>query len=387
MAVSSLKDNVRVEITHGTNLFVIRATDFDPVAASKIANIVSRSYVIFDLEQQMAEIMSKYGNKHPLILQLNSNIRVLTQKLKEERLSNLEAIGPASVKIIEQAVVPLESVGRIPKGVLLIVAFLLGCVASLVLAVAFDHMDQTLKTPDDVDTYLRLPTLGSIPTRRIFDKPVVTGAASKSLYGRSYRALSDQAYLALKDKSLKSVLVTSTSSKEGVSTSIANLASHWANTLHHKVLIIDANFRTSSMHKVFKLKGTLGLTNILEGKTSFTEAVYAVSPNLHVLQAGKTKQNPIFLLDSPELKQFLEEVESQYEIILWDCPNLGSYKDASVLSAALSASVALVIREGKENWQVVNNAVQPFRQLNGNFLGVVLNRRSYPIPSMIYKNI
>ena len=112
LALENLRENVKVDPVQDTNIFTITVTDYDPIGAAVMANIVSRSYIIFDLEQQLAEMQQKYGEKNLAISQLQDNIKAMTQNLTGQPLDNVEAIGPASVKIIEQAYPPIEPLGH-----------------------------------------------------------------------------------------------------------------------------------------------------------------------------------------------------------------------------------------------------------------------------------
>src|SRR3990167_5819541 len=111
IAVESLKRNINVEPVIDTNLFAIIVSDFSPEAAAEIANVISRSFVIFDLVQQLAETELQYGDKHPIVIQLKNNIDKMANNLTGKILPDIEAIGPPTVKIIEQAEVPLEPSG------------------------------------------------------------------------------------------------------------------------------------------------------------------------------------------------------------------------------------------------------------------------------------
>ncbi|MCR4337699.1 MAG: Wzz/FepE/Etk N-terminal domain-containing protein, partial [Candidatus Omnitrophica bacterium] len=144
-AVAALKDAIRVEPIRDTNLFIIKVRDFDAVQAAMIANVISRSYIIFDLEQQLADLTLKYGEKHPAVQQLRDNVDRMVEKLNGNALSNIEAIGPATVKIIEQANIPLEPTGP-RKKLSLLLAFFVGSVMGIVLAFIFEYMDPTFKS-------------------------------------------------------------------------------------------------------------------------------------------------------------------------------------------------------------------------------------------------
>ena len=110
--------------------FVERIGFYNPVAAAALANILSRSYTIFDLEQQLAEMQIKYGDKNLAVTQLRDSIDKMTRNLTGQPLPDVEAIGPASVKIIEQAQPPMKPAG-IPK----ILVFILALFMSLFLGV------------------------------------------------------------------------------------------------------------------------------------------------------------------------------------------------------------------------------------------------------------
>ena len=109
--VEGLRKRVKVMPIPDTDMFIIIVKDYDPTRAAVTANVIARSYVIFDLEQQLADLSIKYGDKQSSVLELKYNINKMIQNLNGNPLSNIDAIGPATVKIIQQADPPLE-----PKG-------------------------------------------------------------------------------------------------------------------------------------------------------------------------------------------------------------------------------------------------------------------------------
>ncbi|MDD5348334.1 MAG: lipopolysaccharide biosynthesis protein, partial [Candidatus Omnitrophica bacterium] len=121
IVVEDLKRHVKVEPVRDTNLFTITVRDYSQVGSAILANVVSRSYIIFDLQQQLAETQLKYGEKHPSSIQLQDSIDAMIKNLNGQPLPDVEAIGPASVKIVEQASLPLQPAG-IPK----VLTFILG---------------------------------------------------------------------------------------------------------------------------------------------------------------------------------------------------------------------------------------------------------------------
>lgn len=370
MAIDDLRASIKVEPIRDTNMFTISVSDYSPFGSAILANVVSRSYIIFDLEQQMAELQLKYGKDHPTVLQLKDNIEKMTRSLNGHPLSDIEAIGPASVKIIEQATVPIRPTG-IPKAMTLILAVFMSMFLGVMLAFVFEYLDPTFKSPIDIESYLNLSYLGSIPKKADLD---------------SYHDLADQVYLLLRDKNMKSLLIAGISQGEAVTSTVVNLGNYLSKISGHKVLIIDANFRNPSIHKAFKLSESNGLSQVLENKINFDDAVKDLGANLFVLVAGKTALNPITLLESRTMADIIRLAKERYEVVLVDCADLGNYKDSVVLSACLDG-VALTVSEGKTRRQPVNAALTPLRQKNVNVLGVILRNRSYVIPQAIYDRI
>jgi len=140
LALENLRENVKVSPIQDTNIFTITVTDYDPIAAAITANIISRSYIIFDLEQQLADMEQKYGDKNIVITQLRDDIQNMTQNLTGQPLDNVEAIGPASVKIIEQAYPPIEPEGK-SKVIILILGIVMSLFLGLILAFIFEPSD------------------------------------------------------------------------------------------------------------------------------------------------------------------------------------------------------------------------------------------------------
>ncbi|MCG8430207.1 MAG: lipopolysaccharide biosynthesis protein, partial [Candidatus Omnitrophica bacterium] len=381
-AVAALRKAVKVEPVRDTNLFTISARDFSPVGAAIIANTVSRSYQIFDLEQQMAELEIKYGEKHQIVQQLRDNIDHMVENLNGELLPDAEAIGPASVKIIEQAGVPMEPVGP-SKLLVFLLAVVMSLFLGVMLAFMFEYMDQTFKTPFDVESSLQLPFLGYVIKRGMMDKSLIGNPRKLTPYGRTIQTLAEQLYLVMKDKQVKSTVVASCLRNEGSSVLTANLGIILSSKLHHNVLIIDANLRRPLQHKLFKIGEPAGLTQVVEGKLKLDKALVTLDTKLTLLPAGQTEFNPITLLDSGKMIAAIDELQSRHEIILIDAPPFRDYNDANLL-AGIADGTVVVVSEGRTRRQVVQSAIAPLRGHGDRLLGVILNNRTYPIPRIIY---
>ena len=385
LAVERLKKNIRVEPIRDTNLFTISAREFSPIGAAITANVVSRSYIIFDLEQQLAELQLKYGDKHLAVKQLKDKIEDMKKGLTGEPISDLEAIGPASVKIVEQAQVPIETTGT-SEFLTFILALFMAPFLGVMLAFVFEYMDQTFRSPRDIERTLNVPFLGSIPKRKLLDKLVISDSKKKSEYIKAYRNLSDQIYLLVRDRNLRSILFTSALAGEGTTPIIANLGRYMADKLGRKVLVLDANFRTPLLRKILHLPKGKGLSDILEEKAYFNETVRELKGNLSVITAGTSELNPITLLNTPGMADVMKEARQRYDIILIDSANLKDFQDAAI-TAPHTDGVILVVDEGRTRKQAAQAALKPLENKQANMLGTILNNRTYAIPKAIYERI
>lgn len=255
----------------------------------------------------------------------------------------------------------------------------------VILAFGFEYIDHTFKSPQDVETFLNLPLLGCIPKKGFRDGVLIKDSKRNASLLQPYQNLSDQLYLLMKDKNLKSVLITAASPSDGSSSITANIANFLSNKAGHKVMVIDVNLRSpSKINRLFNISENGGLANVLEGKIPLEKAVRVISSNLTVLPSGSTSLNPTPLLDSTSMLNVMKIAKEEYEFVLVDYASLKNFKDACVLSPHLDG-VALVINEGKTRHHTIKTLISPLKHKKANLIGVVLKNRTYAIPKMIYE--
>ncbi len=433
-AIQALEKSISVAPVRNTNLLKIKIQDYDPVAAARIANVISRSYVIFDLEQQLAELQLKYYKGHQMVEQLRADVNKMIRRLTVKPRSNIERIGPASVKIIAPASVPLKPEGLVRMTAKYWMAVILVVFAaaffSMALVLILEYMDQTFKDPHKMEAYLNFPYLGYVPKTGLLARKIVKNTNRKTSYIKAYQKLSDQMHVLIQEKKLKTVLVTSTLPGEGSDVVLANLGIFLSEKFNYKVLVMDANLRQASMHRFYKVPPEPGLADILENGILLQSAVKKYEPRksisgtndfmnamalrcflknndihgvlggtekgarpqevkakhniLDVLPAGNSRQNPLALLSSEEMAKLMEQAKQKYKIVLINCASLRDFKDAEVISA-YADGVINVVREGKTRRPVVKNAVKPWEEKHRNMLGLILNDRKLVIPGAIYK--
>ncbi len=396
-AVNSLKGGISVKQLHGVMMFYVSVTDFDPTAVVAITNILSRVYIINTLERQLADIQLKYREKHPLSMQIRDNIDELKKSLHKGPIQGEKGFGPASVKIIKPAKWASLVKAKFNKRIVLILSFFIGVVLGIMVAFGLEHLEDTFKSSQDVTLYLNIPFLGSIPKRKSKDELLIKDSTLTTDYARFYEDLCDRIYLLIRDKNLETVLITDAEFSEDTAAVIANIGFCVARKetdykvltkeLNHKVLIIDANLRAPSISKVFNVSNGHGLTDVLQGKVSFEDAVQDMGSNLYVLTAGSSVfLNPTILLGSPNMTDVIKTAKERYGTVFFACADVKNFTDSAILSSSVDGTV-LVINEGKVRLGVVKNAIAPLQQKEANLIGAILNNRTFPIPKIIYDRI
>lgn len=367
-----------------SSIYVIRVSDINPNAAVIIANVVARSIVIYDLEKQLANLKFMYGDKHSSVVILENNIQDLLGKLDSVELPDLEAAGPASVKIAYQAQTAEGGEGGL-VGFNLVVTLFMSLFFGVMIAVVFDYADMTLKSPHDIEKHINIPFLGSIPRNKA-NKKILIGDENPQIINSTsaYKNLSDRICLLIKNKNIKSLLLISAEDSRETSVVTANVGIYLSHKLGHKVLIIDANLREPMLSKIFNTENTPGLNNILERKISFYDAVRDLDSNLSLLTAGETVFNPVTLFDSPMMADVIKQAKDNYDIVLVNCSGMKNFTDATTISSLLEG-VIVVINEGKERRYIVKSAVAQLERQKANIIGGILANRRHVIPELIYR--
>ncbi len=331
--------------------------------------------------------LAKFPGKETRIGQLeldaslyNDTYRYLTTQLQAAQLASA-TIAPYT-QVVEFATVA-SRVG-ITTRQRVVVGLLVGLFLGVVIAFFLEYLDQTIKSPSDVERALGIPVLGLIPLdargtrqgpngRRRGGIVLISRAAPDDPTSEAYRALrTNVTYVSAEQRALQLICVTSPGPGEGKSTTAANLAITLAQQGAH-VLLADADLRRPLVHRAFNLVQEPGLTDILVGATTLREAIRPnVIPGLDVLPGGALPPNPSELLGSEAMHRLLGELRSQYDTVVFDTPPALAVTDATVLGTSTDA-VILVVRVGETDSVAAQRAVDVFRKVQARIAGSVLN--------------
>ncbi len=236
------------------------------------------------------------------------------------------------------------------------------------MAFFLDYLDNTFRTPEDVEKYLGLAVLAVVP------KTAEVGLGDRGVK-EAYQSLRTSVIFSSESRQRKIVLVTSTGPQEGKSSVTGNLGRTLA-AAGERVLILDCDLRRPTQHLIHEVERDHGITNYLSAPLDRTDWSGYVKPtalpNLHLLSCGPIPPSPPELLGSSRLTDLLESAKRQFDWILIDSPPAASLADASLL-AALSDMVVLVVRYNHADRDMVIKAAHTLRSVNPHVVGSVLN--------------
>ena len=195
----------------------------------------------------------------------------------------------------------------------------------------------------------------------------------RSPAAEAYRMLRTNLQFSSPDKPLQSLVVTSSTPSEGKSTTAINLAVTFAQT-DSKVLLVDADMRKPTVHKVLGLNNSRGLSNVIVGESEIHDAVQACwVDNLSVITSGPIPPNPAELLNSKRARQIFAKLEEYYDMVIIDAPPVAATSDSMILSS-MASGVLLVVSYGQVAKDLAKGVVDQLNKVKANVLGVVMNR-------------
>ncbi|QIL20501.1 polysaccharide biosynthesis tyrosine autokinase [Thermomonas sp. HDW16] len=255
----------------------------------------------------------------------------------------------------------------------LAMGLLAGLLLGVLLAFVLEFLDDTLKTAEDVEQKLRLPVLGIIP--KLEPKQTVAAAASnpQSAFSEAYRSVRTALQFATDHGVPRSLVITSPSPGEGKSTTALALARNLAQQ-GRRVLLVDGDLRNPSLHKSMGIKAELGLSNLLAGACSFSQAVLpSGEERLEIILSGPLPPNPAELLSGSKLISLLAVGAERYDHIIVDGPPVLGLADAPILANAVEGTL-LVVTSGKTRISTAQQAAKRLMAARARLNGTLLTK-------------
>jgi succinoglycan biosynthesis transport protein ExoP len=331
----TLRDMVSVGVVRDTQLLRLSVESDDPIEATILANATAEAFI----GQNDEADVSRAG----------------------------------TVSVVEPAVVPGSPVKpRVEVNVVL--GLLAGLMVAGGLVLLMEYLDDTVKSEQDVEQVAGLATLGVVARfgRRGTRQPV-SGYGSRSPVAEAYRSIRTSVQFATMERPGQVLLVTSPNAGDGKSTTAANLAVTMASA-GKRVVLVDADLRKPTIHLTFNVENRVGLTSALLSGNGARSCMQAAGfDNLSLLTSGPLPPNPSELLSSTRMRDLVEALRKEADVVIMDSPPALILTDATLLAALADATI-LVAQAGRTRSAGLRQAVDGLSRATDNLLGAVLNK-------------
>jgi capsular exopolysaccharide synthesis family protein len=363
------------------------------------------------LDKQKAEandLAEKLVQYHILQHDAESNKQLydgLLQKLKEATIT--VGLRSNNIRIVDPALAA-TSPSRPQKARNIFLACLVGLVGGIGLALFREYLDNTVKSPDDIEALTGLPSLAVVPSLpglpntqgRLSRLARETGPQSasgprvellsyiqpKSQISEAFRALRTSLLLSQADHPPQVILVTSALPREGKTTAAVNLAVTLAQ-LGDRTLLMDSDLRKPGIRRALNLTGgkEVGLSSYLAGVSTLDEVMipHPTINNLVALTTGPVPPSPADLLSSHRMREAITDLRHRFKFVVIDSPPVMAATDAVILSA-LTDGVLLVVRSGETPKEAFTRTRDLLAAVKCRLLGVVLNAVDSSAPDYYY---
>ena len=306
------------------------------------------------------------------------------------KISNI--VEGTSAKIVDYAITPNAPTSP-NKTTNFILGFLMGAALSVGVIVLIELFDNTIRSEDDIAENCNYPILAAVPDMsnsshkgRYYSKTATASRNGGVVVGDAINFAAMEAYKLLRtkiqfsfadDKTCHIIGVSSALLGEGKSLTSCNLAFSLAQ-LGKKVILVDCDMRRPSIANKLKAKKVPGLSNYLADKTPISEIIQSTGKKFSdfefdVIAAGHNPPNPVELLDSPKMRDMLEELREKYDYMILDLPPIEEVSDALV-AAKLVDGIVLIVSQNYCNRTSFINSVNQFDFVDARILGIVVNR-------------
>jgi polysaccharide biosynthesis transport protein len=327
------------------------------------------------LEQQQRELEQQK-------LASESTYEALLKSLQEIGIQENRTLSNA--RIIEPATVPQQAIAP-NKASTMAAGGLGGILLAGAVVYLLEATDKKIKTVQQARDLFEYTLLGTIPLFNQTTKAVASAnqpfehslqlpviQQPRSRISESYQRLQANLKFLNSEKALKVIVVTSSVSKEGKSTTCINLAASMSQ-LEHKVLIVDADMHCPVQQQFWQIPSGEGLSNIIAEQIQLKKNVFhRVMENLDVVTCGDLPPNPLALIDSQRMATFIQECSTNYDYVFVDTPPLASAADAAHLGR-MADGVLIVTRLGVADSTSSSFAKEYLDRSGQNVLGIVIN--------------
>lgn len=371
-----------------------------------------------ELQQQQAELSSKYTNDHPLLSAINAQLAEINKKTAEmtqtikrlpetqrlylqlyrdvkvntelytallnsyQQLKIAKAGEIGNVRVIDHAIEPVKPVK--PRSVIvLILSIFVGGFIGVLIALLRNLMQSGIKDSTQIENEFGLPVYATVPRSPVQESrmniikkkkklPILAVKNSEDIAIESLRSIRTAIHFALANAKNNVIAISGTAPEVGKSFISINLATIFAQS-NKRVLLMDVDLRRGYLHKYFDREVNPGLTEVMSGGVALEQAIYKTDvANLDYMARGKSPSNPSEMLETEQFQALLKTLSSQYDHIILDTPPVLAVTDGIIM--AQYAGVNLVVaRYAKTQLKELELTLAKFEQANTKVNGIILN--------------
>ncbi|GAB2834395.1 tyrosine-protein kinase domain-containing protein [Lentzea nigeriaca] len=331
-------DSIRADVQPGTVLLTITAADPSPKRAQDLADAAAEAFSLL-----VAQLETPTDGGQPAV----------------------------TVKVVETARLPNTPVSPRPVSNI-VLGVLIGLAAGVGAALVRNTLDTSIRSVEMLQDLITAPSLGTIAfDPRAAERPVITFPHAASARAESLRRIRTNLQFVDVDHPARTIVITSSLPEEGKSTLTCDLAITLAEA-GRTVVVVDADFRLPRIGDYLGLESAVGLTSVLIGHASLTEAIQPYGHRgMSVLASGPVPPNPSELLASRHVVEVLDLLADRFDVVLVDTPPLLPVTDGAILASRCDGAI-LVVRHAKATKQQVKESVAALEAVSARLLGTVM---------------
>jgi capsular exopolysaccharide synthesis family protein len=297
----------------------------------------------------------------------------LLQRTKETGISGSRRA--TNVRVVDEAEVPRGAISpNVRRDMTL--AFLAALTLGVALAFGFEHLDNRIKTPQELKAAVGVPFLGMVPVIGKDKSPHVNPLLNNGVpanFAEAFKSVRTNVLFSTAEEGLRSLVITSAGPGEGKSMVASNLAIALAQA-SQRVLLIDADMRRPRVHEIFGGAQEPGLSNVLAGNSKTSESLRkSAIPGLWLMHAGHIPPNPAELLGSKRYRDLMASLEAHFDWVLIDTPPVMVVADGSIC-ANQATGVVFVVGADHTSKQAARAAIDQLDAASAHVIGAILNR-------------
>jgi len=379
----------------------------DPKFAQVVANVLAQQLILLSpvntqaasgtdsqfVQQQLTELQNNIEQTRKDITKKQNTLSTLDSALEiaktqaelkalEDKMASIQEIYSNlfastreaafnTLSVFDTAALPTKPIGP-QKALIVLLAAVSGLVFAVGAAYFIEFLDDTIKNTDEISRLVDVPAIGYIGEIQGY-KPTFVADQPRSPVADAFRGLRTNLEFMAVDRPMKKLFISSAEASDGKTTIALNLAIVMAQS-EKKVILMDADLRSPSIHQYLGISENPGLSDVFLDRVKVKDVLidWKGTPSFKVIPAGATPPNSAELLGSHKMDQILDELSEMADVVILDGPP-GFVVDAVVLSAKVDG-VLLVVNIGETRRGPIRAVVDQFRRVGTNLVGIVLNR-------------